>query len=310
MKASVLVCTHNRADVLPFALASLEAQTLSADQFEVLVLDNASTDATADIVRAHAAKTRLELRYVHEPRLGLCVARNRGVAEAKAPLIAFLDDDAKAEPGWLEALVRAHGDTGAAAVGGKIVPDWRSERPEWFSDVLMRYLIVLDLGPERRPVTKIPFFYGTNMAFDRNVFGRLGTFREDLDRVGQILAGGGDTEMCLRVHRAGLALIYEPGAVVHHQIPASRLTRAFFRTRFYYSGRARAAHTVEPLPVRLALGLGLACGALALAPAILAARLLGRERAALKLERLALTAAGWLHHQWLALTGGLPAVKV
>jgi glycosyltransferase involved in cell wall biosynthesis len=298
-RATVLVCTHNRADVLPAALESLEHQTLPASEFEVLVIDNASTDATKRVVEEQLARTKIDLRYVHEPKLGLCVARNRGVAEAKGELIAFLDDDARAEPGWLAALVTVHEETKAPVVGGIIRPDWQVQPPGWFFPALMKYLIVLDLGPQRRPVEKIPFFYGTNMAFHRSIFEKLGTFRTDLDRVGTILAGGGDTEMCLRVHRAGMPLMYEPGAVVHHQIPASRLQPEFFRTRFYYSGRARAAHTVEPLPVRIAMACVLGGGALALAPFIGLARLAGQTAAALQLERLAFTAAGWLHHQIL-----------
>ena len=108
--------------------------------------------------------------------------------------------------------------------------------------------------------------------------------------------------MCLRVHRARLPLVYAPRAVVHHLIPESRLTKEFFRRRFYYSGRARAAHTPDPILTKIALVFGLSLGALSLTPLALAANLFGAQRCAMKIERLILVALGYLHHQILAVS--------
>jgi glycosyltransferase involved in cell wall biosynthesis len=306
LRTSVLLCTHNRSALLSLALESLESQTLPREDFEVVVVDNASTDDTRQVVEGRQASTSLDLRYIHEPRLGLCVARNRGIRESRGEWITFFDDDALAEKDWLEELMATAGKFRCSVVGGRILPNWEDTRPTWLVDEFMRYLIVLDLGPHEHEVHDLPFFYGTNVTFHRKVFQELGEFREDLDRVGTVLMGGGDTELCLRAHRAGKRLMYSPKAVVRHWISRERLQKSFFRTRFYYSGRARAAHSPGSFPMRLGMSLALAAGTLALAFPILGSRLVGLETTALRLERYALLAVGYLHHQLLEITGRLP----
>lgn len=306
LKTTILLCTHNRDALLGLALDSLEEQTFPRSDFEVIVVDNASTDDTRSVVLAHQARSSLQLRYVHEPRLGLCVARNRGIHESRGEWITFFDDDAIAEKGWLEELMATAGKFRCSVVGGKILPSWEDTRPAWLVDEFMRYLIVLDLGPSEREIHDLPFFYGTNITFHRKVFMELGEFREDLDRVGTVLMGGGDTELCLRAHRAGKRLMWSPKAVVHHWISRERLTKKFFRTRFYYSGRARAAHSPGSLASRSLMSAALLVGSVLLIAPILAAHIAGLETTALRLERYLLLAAGYLHHQVMEITGSLP----
>src|SRR5262249_51523514 len=127
ISATVVICTHNRATVVRAAIehALVEARRCAAD---VLVVDNASTDDTAAVV-ADAARGALEVRVVREEQLGLSAARNRGLADARGDVVAYLDDDATPRPGWLAALLAHYDDARVACVGGRIVLRFASAPP-------------------------------------------------------------------------------------------------------------------------------------------------------------------------------------
>jgi glycosyltransferase involved in cell wall biosynthesis len=134
-RISATICTHNRAEYLGKALKSLSVQTLPAEDFEVLVVDNASTDDTAALVES-VRPILPSLRYVFEGSLGLSRARNTAIREARGDYIAFLDDDAVAVSEWLEAILTAF-DTvkpTPVCVGGRIEPIWEGARPSWLAD--------------------------------------------------------------------------------------------------------------------------------------------------------------------------------
>ncbi len=303
---TVLVCTHNRADLLRGALASLERQTLDRSRFEVLVVDNASTDATAAVVAECAARGAIDLRSVREDELGLDAARNRGIRESAGEIVAFLDDDARPRDDWAAEVLAGFARHEAPILGGRVDLIWEAPRPAWLSDALLRYLIHCDYGPAVVAVTAPPWLYGTNVAFRRSVFQELGLFRLDLDRKGESLMGGGDTEFFERAHARGHRLLYLPSLVVRHLVPASRLTRAFFRERLLYSGYTRAAIGTEGTGaiamhcLLFTLG-GPVC---ALAAAVL--RLAGRPDLSFAQERRALLGAGYLYYWFLRAVGKVP----
>ncbi len=303
---SVLVCTHNRAGVLRDALTSLEAQTLPRDRFEVLVVDNASTDDTPEVVAGFARRGKMSVRGVREMELGLDAARNRGVREARGEIIAFLDDDARARSDWAAAILDGFAQHDAPIVGGKVDLVWEAPRPAWFSDVLLRYLIHCDYGTEVAEILGPPWLYGTNVAFRRQIFQEIGLFRLDLDRKGSSLMGGGDTEFFIRARARGKRLLYLPELVVDHRVPASRLTREFFRERLFYSGYTRAAHGTESVPRRAANCLVFAAGGPACAVAAGALRLAGLARQSFAQERRALLACGYLYYFLLKAGGRVP----
>lgn len=224
---SVVVCTHNNASLLRNALRSLSAQTLSASRREVLVVDNASTDETGQ-----AAAEFPEAAYVHEPRLGLSIARNAGVRNSRAPIIAFLDDDAEADPNWLEALLEGYANFDQAwAVGGRVDPIWGGPVPEWLTEQHHRSLSLVDWGPTMRALRWPERVIGVNCSFRRRVFDAFGLFDECLGRIGQALLGHEDTEIQQRIHASGHQVVYAPRAVVRHYVPASRMTREYFERR-------------------------------------------------------------------------------
>lgn len=300
---TILVCTHNRAELLRGALQSLEGQSLPRDRFEVLVVDNASTDETADVIAECAARGSVDLRSVREMELGLDAARNRGIREAAGEIVAFLDDDARARNDWAAEVLAGFGRHDAPILGGRVDLKWEAPRPAWFSDVLLRYLIHCDYGPEVVTVTSPPWLYGTNVAFRKNLFQEIGLFRLDLDRKGDSLMGGGDTEFFQRAHSRGHRLLYLPSLVVRHLVPPFRLTRAFFRERLFFSGYTRAALGSEGKA-----GIALHCllftaGIPLCALGAVALGAVGLPRAAFAQERRVLLGVGYLYYWMLRAAG-------
>jgi glucosyl-dolichyl phosphate glucuronosyltransferase len=303
---TVLICTHNRASQLEGALRSLESQTLSADSFEVLVVDNASTDDTPRVFKSFSERRKLNLRYMKEMDLGLDAARNRGIREARGQVVAFLDDDARARADWAAAILSGFDQHMAPVLGGRVDLIWEAERPAWFSDALLKYLIHCDYGENVVEVTAAPWLYGTNVAFRRDLFQEIGLFRLDLDRKGESLMGGGDTEFFQRANSRGKTLLYLPSMVVGHLVPAKRLTREFFRERLFYSGFTRAAHGAESWAGVLARCALFLVGGPLFALAAVVLRLASCPKQSFAQERRALLAFGYLYYWILKAAGRVP----
>ena len=233
---SVVVCTRDRPDELEQCLAALAAQRYPL--YEISVVDNAPhDDATRRVVERWAA------RYVLEPRPGLDWARNRGLAEAQAPIVAFTDDDARPDPGWLEALAAGFAVPDVHAVTGPVVPAELETRAQaLFEDYYggMGSGFGLKLHSRRgRPLTYQPNVYGTgcNMAFRRETLERLGGFDTALD-VGTATGGGGDLDVLQRVIEGDGAIAYRPDALVRH---VHRRTRRQLRRQLFDNGRGFSA---------------------------------------------------------------------
>jgi glycosyltransferase involved in cell wall biosynthesis len=237
------VCTHNRAGYLALALASLQQQSLPAGQFEILVIDNCSTDDTGRVVEGFS-QTLPNLRYVHESRLGLSNARNTALREARGRYLAYLDDDAIAEPHWLQALLAAFTTDGSqriACVGGRIEPIWEIPRPQWLPDELLGYLTVIDWGSSGPALNaQRRYVAGANMAFEVAALRDAGGFDPALGRTGGNLVS--QEEILVQRHLAarGLTVFYEHAAVVGHHVPASRLTTQWLCARVFADGYSDA----------------------------------------------------------------------
>lgn len=214
---SIVVCTRNRADQLSGCLRALLA--LNYPSFELIVVDNAPRDsATAELV------ARFPARYVREERPGLDWARNRGIAEATHAIIAFIDDDARPDPGWLLALISAFAEPEVMAVTGLVAPT------ELETEAQIRFELNyggMGHGLRRRVINRASlsgpadllwasnFGVGANMAFRRDIFASVGLFDVALD-VGTPSGGCGDVEMLHRIVARGHTLVYEPQALVWH----------------------------------------------------------------------------------------------
>ena len=227
---SVVVATHNRSDWLDDCLATLVAQRTDR-VVEFVVVDNASTDATADVVRSWAARDD-RVRLVAEPNLGLSRAKNAGLAAAAGDVVLFTDDDVVVPSGWIAAMCGAVGDAPDALVGGPIVPvpadlgPW----PPWFSDSALRPAGLLDHG-ETRPLRPFEYVWGANMGARRAVFDRVGPWDETVGRRGEARGTFEDTEYQDRARRVGVPVWFCPGAWLQHRVPRATLSpRALLRT--------------------------------------------------------------------------------
>jgi glycosyltransferase involved in cell wall biosynthesis len=304
---SALVCTHNRAAVLQRALASLAAQTLATDRFEIVVIDNASTDATRGVVERERAGGAA-VRYVHEPRLGVSHARNRGWREARAPLVAYLDDDAIAAPDWLARIVACFEalDPKPGCLGGPVAPIWEVPRPDWLPDALLPFLTVLDLEQGPGPLPRGRFLYGTNSAFLRERLAAIGGYAPELGPIGSWHRSGEDTFVQKRLREQGFALWYDPALRVRHHVPAERVTQRWLVQRLYLEGISRARQQLlarAPGPFGRVRLVAIALGKLASSPR----RLLSLALPASSPERFRRRAASWRRAGFLMGTLGAGA---
>lgn len=234
MRISVAICTYDRYELLGEALRSLAEQTVGPDAFEIIVVDN-----TPSAERSAAEQARLagiaRLRWVHERTPGLSNARNVAMGLARAPVIAYLDDDAIALPNWLEELDRAWRAAGpdVGTIGGRVRPRWVSERPEWLSDDLLGYLSVVDLGGETRPLGPGEWLAGANISYRIEALRSAGGFSVALGRVGSgiSLMSNDETELADRLSAQGWTATYAGRAEVLHLVDPSRTTQAWFRRR-------------------------------------------------------------------------------
>jgi glucosyl-dolichyl phosphate glucuronosyltransferase len=237
---SIVVCTLNRAALLERAVVSLLAQETHDTRFEVLVVDNGSSDDTPSRV-AGLARGSIAVRYVRESRLGLSHARNTGIEHAIGDVVAFLDDDAEADARWVDWLVtvfRADPITGAA--GGRTLVRWPDERPDWMSDAIEGYYGKCDYGDHRRTLAFPAYPFGSNMAIRRELLVSLSGFRPDLGAHGSDLMAGEETDLFRRLHERQIRVVYEPRAVVHHWAARPRVTRRWSVRRAFKHGVSTA----------------------------------------------------------------------
>ena len=234
---SAVVCTHNRADYLNKAIPSLLRQQMSWDRYEIIIVDNASTDLTKQVVTKFSQAAHL--RYIYEPRLGLSFARNTAWQNARGKFVAYLDDDAIAYPDWLDKTIEAFETMPhSGCVGGKIEPLWEATRPNWLSNELVAGLAIVDWSntPHYLQDLNTEWLVGANLAFPVEVLKKIGGFVEGLDRTGNNLLSSGDTFIEKQIAQAGYGCLYYPAMRVQHHIQKSRLDQHWFLRRYYWQG--------------------------------------------------------------------------
>lgn len=217
---SLVICTFNRQKFIPSALQSLLTQTLSTKQFEVVIVNNNSTDNTEAIVRQFITKhPSLNFTYVVETTKGLSAARNRGIKEAKSPLITFMDDDGEATPDFLEKVLSyMQENEHVAGVGGKVLPIYESKEPKWLNPWLGGMLTIIDYGEKEFTFTGHKYPAGCNMTYRKSLLDSVGGFNEAL------LWRVDDKYIFYEIQNVNKEIIYLPEAVVYHNIDAYRVT--------------------------------------------------------------------------------------
>jgi glycosyltransferase involved in cell wall biosynthesis len=243
MKVSVIVPTRDRAGLLARCLDSLVAQTLPADQFEVVVVDNGSTDDTRSVAKSYGDKLRLQYLYAAEP--GLHVGRHAGMQSASSPILVFCDDDIEAVPTWLEAVAHAFETEGIALVGGNCYPRFEVQPPAWLerwwseegvSGRALGYLSILDFGEGRFSIDPC-HVWGCNFAIRRDLLVAIGGFHPDgmpADRLPY--RGDGESYVAAAIHAKGGQVWFDSRASVRHFVPRGRMTPGYFEQRAFAQG--------------------------------------------------------------------------
>jgi glycosyltransferase involved in cell wall biosynthesis len=237
VEISVIICTYHRPLYVGKALASLACQTLPRDDFEVVVIDSGRSGETAGIIQISCPGVKTTLIPVNDT--GLSDARNKGIRTSTGRIIAFLDDDAVADPDWLEQILEVFSrkKNKVCACGGKVDLIWEQERPVWINKKMLVYLGQFDLGDWSRPVRGL---LGLNMAFDRRVFEDIGYFDTHLGRIDGNLLSCDEVDLFSRMYKKNMQICYEPRVHVRHHVTGERLKREYFYRRYYWQGRSDA----------------------------------------------------------------------
>jgi glycosyltransferase involved in cell wall biosynthesis len=239
LQLSVVVCTYNRAELLAGCLESLIGQTLTHDQYEIIVVDNNSSDRTSTLVHELQCSYPL-IRYLAETRQGVSYARDSGWRECKGAYVAYIDDDTTASPEWCEMILDAFTtvDPPPVAVGGNIVPRLDRVPPWWFSPLLELRSWGDKAGFLTSPTAHYGFS-GANMAFTRQVLSDNDGFNHDYGMSGDRVWLGEEPELFMRIHRTQPYFWFDPEIEVTHYVPDSQLRLRGRLYRAFQSGRAR-----------------------------------------------------------------------
>ncbi len=259
LSASVLVCTYNRADLLREMLESLQT-VHTARAWDVVVVDNNSSDHTRAVVQSLTGVFPVPLTYVFEARQGKSHALNTGIQASRGEIIVFTDDDVRVGSGWLDAACSTLDEQARVDyTGGPVRPIWGATPPLWLDQRrgdLWGTLAILDYGDtpfvfeERR---RVPL--GANMAVRRALIDRIGGFDPRLGRNGRTLLGQEQAEFFARARQGGARGVYVPTMELHHHVPRERLTKQYFRRWWFWKGVARAR--VDAMHQQTELGLDL-----------------------------------------------------
>ncbi len=259
MFVTITIQTYNRSAVLAETLESLRPlQCPAGVEYEILVVDNNSTDDTPQVLQKYGVLLAPRLRSVFEPQQGLSHARNRALREAQGEIVSFLDDDVKVDPGWLAAVTSAFQEHAAAVVGGRSYLIYPSRRPSWLPEDCEYLLSKLDYG-DQVLVDTDKELYGLNLSVRKELALRVGGFDPSLGRKGSSsLRSGEEVEFLRKIRALDRRVIYAPKAVVGHMVSKERLRMRWFLRRAFAPGVCPdSVHTSQA-----ALHLARCCGSL------------------------------------------------
>jgi glucosyl-dolichyl phosphate glucuronosyltransferase len=237
-EVSVVVAAHTMdrwADIVA-GLDALAHQTVAPLE-TILVVDH------NDALLARARDELAGVRVLENPRTGgASGARNTGIAQAKGSIVAFVDDDARPEPDWVEKLLAAYDDPSVMAVGGVARPVWPDRRPAHLPPEL-DWLVGCTYRGQPTVRTDVRNLWGCNMSVRAEVFDRIGVFDEEIGRIGLIPLGNEETELCIRIGQRipGARVVFEPAAVVHHRVTEARCEWSYLVSRSHAEGISKAA---------------------------------------------------------------------
>lgn len=241
MHLSVIIPTRNRSSLLEKAIESLSVQTYCRDDFEVIVIDNGSTDGTKSIVELYKKKLP-NLFYAYEPSPGLHIGRHKGLELSRGDILVYADDDIEAFPTWLEGIAESFEDPSVALVGGNNLPNYEIPPPAWIQLLWNETPLgrangmysVLDFGNAIQEIS--PYYvWGCNFSIRKDILLKVGGFHPDgMPEEFLRYRGDGESAVSRGIFNAGYKSIFNPKASVYHFVPSNRMTYANLKKMGFY----------------------------------------------------------------------------
>jgi len=246
---TVSICTYNRSQNLQPLISLLRKQQVQIP-FEILIVNNNSTDNTIQVLEKLRKEPGVKLRFVTETQQGIPYARNRAVSESlQSDYMFFMDDDEEPVPGLLEATINALMNEDADCAGGKVQIAFESfQRPSWLSDSLLGFLAEIDHGPNPFWITDISTpLWTANIAYNMKIFRSNPTLRFDhrYNRIGNTIGGGSDSIMFKEQVKRKFKIRYRPDMVVRHHVEKWRIKRSYFLKLHYLSGKKKGMYEMK-----------------------------------------------------------------
>lgn len=224
MKITVIICTYNRFKLLKTAIKSLLNQTYNKEEYEIIIVDNASIDETKKVVLEFINKfEQYNIRYFFEPKLGLSHARNAGFKNAKSDFVAYIDDDAKANSDFVEKAI-SYIQKGYNIFGGKYIAYYEEEKPHWYKGSYGS----CSYGDKYKLLEPGKYLNGTNMVFKKQLLYNVGGFNPKVGMNGQNLSYGEETQLQIKLCNIGYDIHYMPDLIVHHLVPGYKMNVRWF----------------------------------------------------------------------------------
>ncbi len=233
---SIIIPTYNRAKILGLTIESCVNQTYPKDLFEIIVADNNSSDDTKDVVKEWQTKSDVPIKYIFETRQGAHFARNTAAKHSSGEILYFTDDDMSADKDLLKNIVKVFDlNFNIAVAGGKVLPKWEFEPPEWLLKYFKNGSLSLIEKPEKLIIAAYDMgIYSCHQAMLKKVLFECGGFNPDI--VKEKLIGNGETGLNIKILEAGYNFAYVGDAVSYHIIPRSRMTQKYINYRFRNQG--------------------------------------------------------------------------
>jgi glycosyltransferase involved in cell wall biosynthesis len=230
MQLSIVICSYNRASYISDALNSLYLQTAGLNAFEAIIVDNNSTDNTAEVFSHwRAAHTNGSFTYITETNQGASFARNTGAAAAKGQWLCFMDDDAIATPNYVENILKhIQNKPDAVGFGGRIIPKYIPAEPTWMSYYVSSLVGNFDYAPNACAFENGKYPLESNMIVKKDVYDAIGGFNTALPGVvGTLRIGGEGKELFYKILALGHTIYYDPEICVHHVVEVKKLTSEY-----------------------------------------------------------------------------------
>jgi glycosyltransferase involved in cell wall biosynthesis len=233
---SVIVPTYNRAETLRTTIKSLTKQNYPADHYEIIVVDNNSTDHTRGVVEETIGLSPVNVKYYFEPRQGVHYARNTALKLSRGEILYYTDDDMIAEMDLLTQIVKPfalHPKLGT--VTGRVLPVWEISPPDWVLRFCKNELLSLQDRPEYLIISPDDCgVYSCHQAIRRDAFIAAGGYNPE-NTAGEWI-GDGETGLNIKLKELGYYFAYARTAITHHVIPAGRMTQTYLNGRFGNQG--------------------------------------------------------------------------